>query len=107
MAYQKKMAIRDYLAIFLRSKITRSIQKTMAIDRKQTCITIIATGSRGSRQDRGRIARIAGGSSKNFFFLISRPFMLRFANGFQQNDGNTLLSTVLMSYKAQIYFFSS
>ena len=38
-------------------------------------------------------------------FFISRLFMLRFANGFQQNDGNTLLSTVLMSYKAQIYFF--
>ena len=63
-AYQKKMAIRDYLAIFLRSETTRPIQKTMAIDRKQTCITIIATGSRGSRQDRGRIARIAAGSSE-------------------------------------------
>ena len=60
-AYQKKMAIRDYLAIFLRSGITRSIQKKMAIDRKKSCITIIAAGSRGSRQDRedrGRIARI-------------------------------------------------
>ena len=63
-AYQKKMAIRDYLAIFLRSGITMSIQKTMAIDRKKACITIIATGSRGSRQDRGRIARIAAGCSE-------------------------------------------
>ena len=63
-AYQKKMAIRDYLAIFLRSETTRPIQKTMAIDRMQTCITIIATGSRGSRQDHGRIARIAAGSSE-------------------------------------------
>ena len=37
-------------------------------------------------------------------FFISRLFMARFSNGFQQNDGNTLLSTVLMSDKAQIYF---
>ena len=44
-AYQRKMAIRDYLAIFLRSETTRPIQKTMAIDRKKACITIIATGS--------------------------------------------------------------
>ena len=51
MAYPKKMAIRDYLAIFLRSKITRSIQKTMAIDRKQT-------GSRGLRQDRQDRSRV-------------------------------------------------
>ena len=63
-AYQKKMAIRDYLAIFLRSDFTKSIQKTMAIDRKKACITIIATGSRGSRQDRDRIARIAAGCSE-------------------------------------------
>ena len=57
-AYQKKMAIRDYLAIFLRSGITQSIQKTMAIDRKKSCITIIAAGSRGSRQDREDRSRV-------------------------------------------------
>ena len=60
----KKMAIRDYLAIFLRSGITKSIQKTMAIDRKKVCITIIAAGSRQDREDRGSIARIAAGSSE-------------------------------------------
>ena len=51
-AYQKEMAIRDYFVIFLRSGITKSIQKTMAIDRIVTCIF----------EDRGRIARIAVGS---------------------------------------------
>ena len=70
------MAIRDYLAIFLRSGITKSIQKTMAIDRKKACITIIAAGSRESRQDRDRIARIAAGFSEiskmglQLFFII-------------------------------------
>ena len=38
-------------------------------------------------------------------FVISRLFMVRFSNGFQLNDGNTLLNTVLVSDKAQIYFF--
>ena len=38
-------------------------------------------------------------------FFISQLFMVRFANGFQQNDGNTLLSTALVSYKAQIFIF--
>ena len=38
-------------------------------------------------------------------FFISRLFMVRFANGFQQNDENRLLSTVLMSDKAQTKFF--
>ena len=37
-------------------------------------------------------------------FFISLPFMVRFANGFQQNDENTLLSTVLMSDKHIFYF---
>ena len=37
-AYQKTMAIRDYLAILLRSSITKCFKKTMAIDRKKTCI---------------------------------------------------------------------
>ena len=41
-----------------------SIKKKKAIDRKKACITIIATGSRGSRQDRGRIARITAGCSE-------------------------------------------
>ena len=40
-------------------------------------------------------------------FFISRLFMDRFANRFQQNDGNTLPSTVLVSDKAQIYFLFS
>ena len=40
-------------------------------------------------------------------FFISLPFMVPFANGFQQNDENTLLSTVLMSDKAQAYFLFS
>ena len=35
MAYQKTMAIRDYLAFSLRSVITECIKKTMAIDRKK------------------------------------------------------------------------
>ena len=61
-AYQKKMAIRDYFAFFLRSGITKSIQKKMAIDRKKACTTIIAEGSQQDREDRGRIARIAAGS---------------------------------------------
>ena len=38
MAYQKTMAIRDYLGILLRSEITKCIKKTMAIDRIVTCI---------------------------------------------------------------------
>ena len=38
------------------------------------------------------------------FFFISRPFMVRFSNGFQENDGDTLLIAVPMSYKVQIYF---
>ena len=53
-AYQKKKAIRDYFVIFLRSAITTCIQKTMAIDCIVTCIF----------GDRGRIARIAAGSSE-------------------------------------------
>ena len=40
-------------------------------------------------------------------FFISRLFMVRFSNVIQQNDGNTLLSTVLVSDKAQIYFLFS
>ena len=39
------------------------------------------------------------------FFFISLLFMVRFSNGFQQNDGDTLLIAVPMSYKAQIYIF--
>ena len=50
---------RDYLAFTLQSAITECIHKTMAIDRKAAWITMIAAGS---RQDRGRIARIAAGS---------------------------------------------
>ena len=38
-------------------------------------------------------------------FFISRLFMVRFSNGFQLNDGNTLLNTVLVSDKSQIFFF--
>ena len=34
-------------------------------------------------------------------FVISQLFMVRFSNGFQLNDGNTLLNTVLVS---DIYF---
>ena len=95
----KKMAIRDYFVIFLRSAITKCNQKTMAIDRIVTCIF----------EDRGRIARIAAGSSEIKWngiatFFISRLFMVRFANGFQENDGDTLLSTVRLSDKAKIYF---
>ena len=68
--------------------------------------------SRQDREDRGgiaRIARIAAGSFEMGLQLsfISRLFMVRFANGFQQDDGNTLLSTVLVSYMAQIYFIFS
>ena len=37
-------------------------------------------------------------------FFISRLFMVRFANGFQENDGDTLLSTILLSDKAKMYF---
>ena len=40
-------------------------------------------------------------------FVISLLFMVRFANGFQENDGNTLLTTVVMSDKAQLYFIYS
>ena len=36
--------------------------------------------------------------------FISRLFMVRFANSFQQNDENTLLSTFFMSDKAQTSF---
>ena len=46
-------------------------------------------GSWQDHEDRGRIARIAVGSS----------------NGFQLNDGNTLLNTVLVSDKSQIFNF--
>ena len=68
-AYQKKMAICDYIVIYLRSVITKLNKKTMAIDRSKSCITIIAAGSRQDREDRedredrGRI-RIAAGSSE-------------------------------------------
>ena len=37
-------------------------------------------------------------------FFISRLFKVRFSNGFQENDGDALPSTVLMSDKAKIYF---
>ena len=84
-AYQKTMAIRDYFVIYLRSAITKLNQKTMAIDRNKSSITIIATGSRQDREDRCRIARIS----------------------FQLNDGNTLLNTVHVSDKAQIFFLFS
>ena len=40
-------------------------------------------------------------------FFISRLFMVLFSNGFQLNDGNTLLNTDLVSDKAQIYFLFS
>ena len=65
--------------------------------------------SRQDREDRGGIARIAAGSFEMGLqlFFISRLFMVRFANGFQQSDGHTLLSTVLVSYKAHIYFMFS
>ena len=56
------MAIRDYFVIYLRSAITKLNQNTMAIDRNKSCITIIATGSRQYRDDRGRITTIAAGS---------------------------------------------
>ena len=100
------MAIRDYFVIFLRSTITTCNQKTMAIDRIVTCIF----------GDRGRIARIAGGSRGSQqvllrenemglqLFFISRLFMVRFANGFQENGGDTLLSTILLSDKAKMHF---
>ena len=58
------MAIRNYFIIYLRSTITKLNQKTMAIDRNKSFITIIATGSRQDREDRGRIARIAAGCSE-------------------------------------------
>ena len=51
-AYQKTMAIRNYLAILLRSAIPKCIKKTMAIDRIETCIFY----------DRGRIATIEAGT---------------------------------------------
>ena len=77
-------------------------------------IARIAAGSRRDREDRGGIAilgiaRIAAGSFEMGLqlFFISRLFMVQFANGFQQDDGNTLLSTVLVSYMAQIYFIFS
>ena len=57
-AYQKTMAIRDYFVIYLRSAITKLNKKKMVIDRNKSCITIIATGSRQDRDDRGRIATI-------------------------------------------------
>ena len=38
MAYQKTMAIRDYLAILLRSAITKCIKKTKAIGHIVACI---------------------------------------------------------------------
>ena len=40
-------------------------------------------------------------------FVISQLFMVRFSNGFQLNDGNTLLNSVLVLDKAQIYFLFS
>ena len=40
-------------------------------------------------------------------FFISRLFMVRFSNGFQLNDENILLNTVLVSDKAQIYLLFS
>ena len=61
MAYQKTMAIRDYLAFSLRSVITECIKKTMAIDCKKA---MIAAGSRQDRDDRGTITTIAAGCSE-------------------------------------------
>ena len=57
MAYPKKMAVRDYFVIFLRSAITTCNQKTMAIDRIVTCIF-------GDHGRIARITRIAAGSSE-------------------------------------------
>ena len=75
----------------------------MAIDHIATCIFVIAGVS---REDRGRIT--AGYSEVGLqLFFISQLCMVRFSNGFQQNDGNKLLSMVLMSDKAQIYVLFS
>ena len=52
---------------------------------------MMASGSRISKQDR-------------MGYVISQLFMVRFSNGSQQNDRDTLLSTVLLSYKAKTYF---
>ena len=86
--------------------------------KKQWRFSRSAAGSRRSQQDRddrGRIATIAAGSRRSRqgilrcnemglqLFFISRLFIVRFSNGFQENDVDTLLSTVRMSDK--IYFF--
>ena len=82
------MAIRDYFVIYLRSAITKLNQKTMAIDRNKSCITIIAAGSREDRDDRVRIARITAGSSEikwnvfaTFFYIsaVYGPIFKRFS----------------------------
>ena len=59
-AYQKKKAIRDYLAIFLRSGITMSIKKKWRLITRKHVLRL----SRQDREDRGRIARIAAGCSE-------------------------------------------
>ena len=62
----------------------------------------------GSREDHGRIAGTAAGYSEMGYnlvlYLSCLWFMVRFSTGFQQNDGHTLSSKVLMSDKAKTYF---
>ena len=78
-------------------------------DRIAACIFVIVRGSREDGSEHDRIAaRTAGYSEIPLqLFFISRLFMVRFSYGFQQNDGNTLLSTVLVLDEAQIYFLFS
>ena len=88
----------------------------MVIDRITACIfydrnriATIAVGSQQSQPDHDDRSRFERGYSEIVLqlFFISQLFLVRFSYSFQQNDGNILLSTALMSYKAQICFFFS
>ena len=68
-------------------------------------IAMIATIAAGSRRSGQGVLRLNEMGLQLFF--ISRLFMVLFSNGFQLNDRNTLLNTVLVSDKAQIYFLFS
>ena len=96
MTYQKTMAIREYLAFSLRSAIVA------------TCIFVITAESRQSRgSQQSQQDRLGYSEIGIQLFFVSQLFMVQFSYGFQLNDGNILLSTVLVSDKAQIYFLFS
>ena len=67
---KKKKAIRDYLAIFLRSDITKCIKYTMVIDRIVTCIFYDRGRISQSQQDHDDHSRVFSDEMKwdyNFF----------------------------------------